>query len=85
MVRWTPDQLPEDLLRALNVLRGDCRKVSLEEFPISEILKRAENVRLEEIGFLVPDGRSITALMNVTSIRSEEDELENRRWSPSRT
>ena len=34
-------------------------------------------MRLEEIVLLVPDGRSITALMNVTSIRSEEDELES--------
>ena len=73
----TPDQLPEDLLRTMTVRRGDGREVSLEEYPITEALSWGESVRLEEIVLLVPDGRSVTALMNVTSIRSEEGEVES--------
>ena len=73
----TPEQLPEDLLRAMTIKRGDGREVSLEEFPIAEALRRGENARLEEIVLRVPDGRSITALMNVTSIRSDEGDVES--------
>ena len=72
-----PDQAPEDLLRVMAVRRGDGREVSLEEFPIAEALKWGESVRLEEIVLRVPDGRSITVLMNVTSIRSEGGEVES--------
>ena len=73
----TPDQSPEDLLRVMTVRRGDGREVSLEEFPIAEALRGGESVRLEEIALHVPDGRSIVVLMNVTSIRSEEGEVES--------
>ena len=73
----TPDQQPEDLLRAMTVRRGDGTEMSLEEFPIAETLRRGENVRLEEIVLVVPDGRSTPALMNVTSIRSQEGEVES--------
>ena len=67
----TPEQQPEDLLRVMTVRRGDGREVSLQEFPIEDVLRGGENARLEEIVLRVPDGRSITVLMNVTSIRSE--------------
>ncbi|MXZ90390.1 MAG: response regulator [Chloroflexi bacterium] len=73
----TPDQLPEDLLRGMTVRRGDGREVPLEEFPIAEASRWGENVRLEEVVLLAPGGRSITALMNVTSIRSEGSEVES--------
>ena len=73
----TPDQQPEDLLGVVTIRRGDGREVLLGEFPIAETLKSGEHVRLEEIVLLGPDGRSITALMNVTSIRSEEGQVES--------
>ena len=73
----TPDQAPEDLLSTLTVRRGDGREVSLEEFPIADALRQGESVRLEEIVLRVPDGRSVTALINATSIRSEEGEVES--------
>ncbi len=73
----TSDQEPEDLLTVMTVRRGDGREVSLEDFPLAEALSWGENVRLEEIVLRVPDGRSVTALMNATSIRSEEGELES--------
>ncbi len=73
----SPDQSPEDLLSTMTVRRGDGRELSLEEFPIAEALRSGENVRLEEIILRVSDGRSVTALMNVTSIRSDEGEVES--------
>ena len=73
----TPDQSVEDFLSALTVRRGDGQDLSLEEFPITETLRWGETVRLEEIVLLVPDGRSVTVLMNVTSLRSEEGDVES--------
>ena len=73
----TPDQELEDVLKVLTVRRGSGREVSLQEFPIEQLLKWGENARLEEIVLRVPDGRSITALMNATSIRSEQGEVES--------
>ena len=73
----TAEQSPEDLLGVLTVRRGDGREVSLQEFPIAETLRAGENVRLEEIVLSVPDGRSVSALMNVTSLRSEEGDVES--------
>ena len=73
----TPEQLPEDLLRTMTVRRGDGSEFSLEEFPIAEALQSAENVRLEEIVLRVPDGRSVTVLLNATPIRSENGQVES--------
>ena len=73
----TEDQSLEDVLKVLTVRRGDGREVSLEEFPIADVLRWGENARLEEIVLRVPDGRSITTLMNVTSILSEEGVVES--------
>ena len=61
----------------MTVRRGDGRELSLEKYPLAEHLRSGENVRLEEIVLQVPDGRSVTALMNVTSIRSEEGDVES--------
>ena len=73
----TADQSFEGLLEVLTVRRGDGQEVSLQKFPIAETLKVGENVRLEEIVLSVPDGRSVSALMNVTSLRSEEGHVES--------
>ena len=72
-----PDQTPEHLLSAMTVRRADGSEISLLEFPLAEVLGRTETVRAEEIVLTVPDGRSITVLLNVTPIRSEEGEVES--------
>ncbi len=72
-----PDQSPEDLLGAMAVRRADGREVSLMDFPIAEVLGSSETVRAEEIVMGVPDGRSVTVLLNATPVRSEEGELES--------
>ena len=68
----TPDQPPEHLLEIMTVKRADGREISLEELSLAQVLSIGETVRAEEVILCVPDGRSITTLMNATSIRSEE-------------
>ena len=72
-----PDQTPEQFLELITVKRADGREISLEEFPLAQVLSTTETVRAEEIVMEVPDGRSITVLLNATPIRSEEGEVES--------
>ena len=72
-----PDQTPEQLLETMTWRRSDGREVSLAEWPLSEALAAGETVRSEEIVLKVPDGRSVTALLNATPIRSEEGVVES--------
>ena len=66
------DQSPEQLLQVLTCRRSDGREVSLQETPVAEALNTGETVRAEELVLRVPDGRSVTVLLNATPIRSEE-------------
>ena len=68
----TPDSPPEQLLEVLTIQRGDGRRVSLAEVPLAQTLMAGETVRAEEILLSVPDGRSVSALMNATPIRSDD-------------
>ena len=72
-----PDQTPEQLLELITVQRADGREISLEEFPLAQVLSTTETVRAEEIVMGAPNGRSITVLLNATPIRSEEGEVES--------
>ena len=72
----TPDSPPEQLLEVLTIQRGDGRRVSLAEVPLAQTLMAGETVRAEEILLSVPDGRSVSALMNATPIRSDDGEVE---------
>ena len=71
-----PGEPPERLLEVINCRRADGREVSLDEFPLAQALRTGETVRAEEIVLQVPDGRSITTLINATPIRSEQGEVE---------
>ena len=70
-----PGQHAADLLQVMSVRRADGTEFSLKEFTVAEALTPAETVRAEEIVMHVPDGRSVTALMNATPIHSAEGEL----------
>ncbi len=70
-----PGQSPEDLLEVVAFRRADGREVSLREFQMAELLSAGETVRAEEIVLGVPDGRSVTTLINATPIHGEEDVL----------
>ena len=71
------DQSPEDLLEVMTVRRADGREVSLKEWPLGQVLTAGETVRAEEILFSVPDGRSVTVLLNATPVRGESGEIES--------
>ena len=71
-----PDQSPEELIQAVTVRRADGREIFLEEFPLAQVLSASETVRAEEIVLQVPDGRSVTTLVNATPINSEDGEVE---------
>ena len=72
----TSDQIPEHLLEILTIRRADGREISLEELSMAQALSAGETVRAEEVVFHVPDGRSVTALINATPIRSQDGEIE---------
>ena len=65
----------EELLDMMSFRRGDGREMSLSEFPLAEALSIGETVRGEEVELSVPDGRSITVLLNATPIRSDDGEV----------
>ena len=67
-----PGQSPEELLQVLTLRRGDGREISLEQISMAQALKDCETLRVEEIVLRVPDGRSVTVLINATPIHSEE-------------
>ena len=72
-----PDQTPEDLLEVLTCIRADGREVSLLESPMAELLSVEETVRAEEMTMRVPDGRSVTVLVNSTPILSDDGAVDS--------
>ena len=70
-----PGRTAEQLLEVVTCQRADGRTVSLGEFPLARELSRGETVRAEEIVLSVPDGRSVTTLVNATPIHSEDGEV----------
>ena len=72
-----PGQSPQDLLTVVTFRRADGRVVSLREFPVVEALRSGETLRAEEVVINVPDGRSVTMLLNATPIVSHEGEIES--------
>ena len=66
-----PDQPPEQLLEVLSYRRADGRNIS--PFDMARKLIGGDTVRAEEIVLSVPDGRSVTVLVNATPSRLEED------------
>ena len=72
-----PDQTTEDLLGLMTVRRADGTEISLTESSLNHVLSVSETVRAEEIVMEVPDGRSITVLINATPIRSGSGEVES--------
>ena len=67
-----PGQTPDQLLEHLACRRADGSEIRLDELPLAEKLRNAETVRAEEIVLSVPDGRSVTTLLNATPIRTED-------------
>ena len=72
-----PGQSPVDLKGVVTIQRADRREFSLGEMPLVELFSVAETVRAEEIVISVPDGRSVTVLVNATPIVSEGGMVES--------
>ena len=72
-----PDSPPEQLLEVMTCRRGDGREIRLDEFPLADEFRNAETVRGEEIVLSVPDGRSVTTLLNATPIHSADGAVES--------
>ena len=73
----SPGQSPENLLDVVTFRRADGREISLREFPVAEALQSGETLRAEEVVISVPDGRSLTLLLNATPILSGEGAVES--------
>ena len=58
-------------------MHPDGREVRLDELPLADEFRDAETVRAEEIELSVPDGRSVTTLVNATPIRSADGAVES--------
>ena len=65
-----PDDPPEQLMEVLSYRRADGRTIASRD--IGKELSGGDTVRAEEIVLSVPDGRSITVLVNATPLRSED-------------
>ena len=70
-------QSPEQLLDVLTFRRADGREISLEELPLAQVLSNSETLRAEEMVLTVPDGWSVTVLVNATPIVSKAGEVES--------
>ena len=68
----TPGSPPESLLEVLTIHRADGREIALEQLSLSQELHQAEMVRAEEIILSVPDGRTVSTLVNCTPIQAED-------------
>ena len=67
---------PERILEVLTIHRADGTEISLEELPVAQALRTGETVRAEEVVLTVPDGSSVTVLINATPIFSEAGDIE---------
>ncbi len=66
-----------DVLEGMTCRFSDGRAIVLGEYPLAEQLGRAERIRAEEVEFVVPDGRSVKALINSTPVRGKDGEVES--------
>ena len=73
----SPGDSPEQLLEVMTCRRSDGREVALGELPLTLVLSGAETVRAEEIELSVPDGRSVTTLVNSTPIQAADGTVES--------
>ena len=68
----TPRSNPAQLLDTMTCRRADGGEVSLAEFSLAQLLGNPETVRAEEMTLSVPDGRSVTTLVNSTPIQADD-------------
>ena len=69
-----PGRPVEELLGRVTCRFADGREIGLDEVSLPETLGSARTLRAEEVVLSVSDGRSLTTLINVTPIRSREED-----------
>ncbi len=67
-----PGHALEQLLEVITCRFADGREIALDQFSLVEVLSGATTVRAEEVVLSVPDGRTVTTLINATPIRSDD-------------
>ena len=67
-----PASLRSSCWRRIACRRADGREIALDRLPLAQALDSAETVRAEEIVLSVPDGRSVTTLINSTPIHGPD-------------
>ena len=72
-----PDRSLDELLEVLTWRRADGREITLEGRSLAQALSGATKVRAEKIVLQVPDGRSVKTLVNATTIRSADGDVES--------
>ena len=72
-----PGQSPEELLHVVTWRRADGSEIALDRLPLIPQLTTAKKVRAEEIVLSVPDGRSVSTLINATPIHSVDGAVES--------
>ena len=72
-----PGQSPEELLHVMTWRRADGSEIALDRLPLAPVLITATKIRAEEIVLSVPDGRSVTTLVNATPIHSAAGAVES--------
>ncbi|MYC20130.1 MAG: response regulator [Caldilineaceae bacterium SB0662_bin_25] len=75
MTLSSPGYTVEELLKVMTVRRASGWEYTLEDGPVDKSLRSGETVRSEEVVYSVPDGRSLTALVNGTPIRSDDGDI----------
>ncbi|MXX91279.1 MAG: response regulator [Boseongicola sp. SB0677_bin_26] len=73
----SPESSPDELLGIVTCRFADGREIALDRLPITDALSGAETVRAEEIEISVPDGASVTTLVNATPIQAPDGTLES--------
>lgn len=73
----SPGQSPEDLMGTISYVRSDGREIAINEMPMQEQLGSGETVRVEEVVLKVPDGRSVSTLINATSSRADDGTIKS--------
>ena len=72
-----PDYPVEELLEVITCRRGDGRECAMAEFSPAQKPDSVETVRAEEMTLSVPDGRSVTTLVNATPIQAADGGVES--------
>ncbi len=66
-----PGSPPKVCMEQVTLKCADGREIAMDKLPLAQVLNHSETVGAEEVVLSVPDGRSVTTLVNCTPIHSE--------------